>query len=67
MRHMAKKRSKKKKKGKTSNLAKRFVAEKISKVNHDGVRGHPPAPGQAIAIALDEARRRGMKVPPKRS
>lgn len=50
-------------KKKKPSKAQAFISKKIEKINKEGLRGKPPAPGQAAAVAYSMARDMGMKVP----
>lgn len=52
---------------KVSKKAAKVISRKISEVTRKGVRGRKAVPGQAAAIGLETARRRGFKVPKRRA
>jgi hypothetical protein len=54
--------AKKKGKSKYSPEAREYVSKKIKKIKEEGY----DAPGQAAAIALEYARKKGLKVPPRK-
>lgn len=59
-------RKKRVRKAKTTKKARKVVSAKIKEVMKKGVRGKKVKPGQAIAIGLATARKKGFKIPKPR-